>query len=230
MSASLLSNKFIINLDKSWENELSNEFNKEYMLTLKSFLINEQKTYTIYPKNKDIFNSFSLTKFNELKVVILGQDPYHGENQAHGLSFSVTKGMPLPPSLLNIFKELKNDLGFDISLNGDLSKWAKQGVLLLNAVLSVRKSEANSHSNHGWEIFTDEVIKIINDKKENIVFILWGAYAQKKTKLIDNTKHFIIKSPHPSPLSSYRGFFNSKPFSKTNSFLISKNINPINWE
>ncbi len=219
-----------IKLDKSWENELSSEFDKNYMLELKSFLINEQKQYITYPKNRDIFNAFSLTPFDNLKVVILGQDPYHGENQAHGLSFSVNKGVAIPPSLANIFKELNNDLGFIISSNGDLSKWAKQGVLLLNVVLTVRKNEANSHAGYGWEIFTDEVIKIINNKKENIVFILWGAYAQKKAKFIDNKRHFIVKSPHPSPLSSYRGFFNSKPFSRTNSFLKSKNIDVIDWE
>jgi uracil-DNA glycosylase len=200
------------------------------MIKLKYFLINEQKHNIVFPKNKDIFNCFLLTPFSKIKVVILGQDPYHGENQAHGLSFSVNKGVSLPPSLINIFKELNDDLGFSISSNGDLSKWAKQGVLLLNSVLSVRKGEANSHSNYGWEIFTNEVIKVINDKKENIIFILWGAYAQKKAKFIDNKKHFVIKSPHPSPLSSYRGFFGSKPFSKTNSFLMSKNINIIDWE
>ena len=188
------------------------------------------KTEQIYPEVQDIFNALKYTAYNDVKVVILGQDPYHGPNQAHGLSFSVKAGVSIPPSLLNIYKELNNDLGCYIPNNGYLKKWADQGVLLLNTVLTVRAGEANSHKNKGWEHFTNKIITLLNEKTEPIVFILWGNNAQTKQSLITNPIHYIIKSVHPSPLSAYRGFFNSKPFSNTNNFLISKGKKPIDWQ
>ena len=222
-----MSTKF--KLEESWKRELISEFEQPYMHALHAFLHKEQQKHIVFPKNQDIFRCFEYTPLSSLKVVILGQDPYHGDNQANGLSFSVHSGMALPPSLRNIYQELQSDLNIAISPNGDLSHWATQGVLLLNSVLSVRAHEASSHSKQGWERFTDKVISLINDKKENIVFILWGAYAKKKASIINSSKHHIIHSPHPSPLSSYRGFFGSKPFSKTNQYLASKNITPIEW-
>lgn len=218
-------------LEPSWLEVLGDEFNKDYMISLKKFLKEEKDAgYTVYPKNNDIFNAFWKTPFNELKVVILGQDPYHGEGQAHGLSFSVQKGITPPPSLKNIYKELQTDIpGFIIPTTGDLTHWAKQGVLLLNATLTVRAGTPGSHQKRGWEQFTDHVIKTISDKKKGIVFILWGSYAQAKAELIDKTKHFIIKSPHPSPFSADRGFFGSKPFSKTNEILGKEGMEPIDW-
>ena len=192
-------------------------------------LEDEYISKTIYPKPTDVFNAFNKTPFDKVKVVILGQDPYHGKGQAHGLSFSVPKGITAPPSLRNIFTELKNDIGKEIPQDGDLTNWAEQGVLLLNAILTVVANSPASHHNMGWEDFTDTVIKTISDKKENIVFILWGAYAQKKKSLIDTQKHLVIESPHPSPFSADRGFFGSKPFSKTNEYLKSKGETEINW-
>ena len=190
----------------------------------------EKKTKTIYPSGSKIFNAFNLCDFEEVKVIILGQDPYHGPDQAHGLSFSVRKNIPFPPSLKNIIKELENDIGVKFQQNdGNLSKWAKQGVFLLNTTLTVEKSKPLSHSKIGWELFTDKVIELLSEKKQNLVFILWGKHAQAKIQLIDNSKHLVISSTHPSPLSAHRGFFGSKPFSQTNKFLISKNINEINW-
>ena len=220
-----------IDLEPSWLLVLQDEFDKEYMVKLKAFLQNEREAgHKIYPKGSDIFNAFQKTPFDQLKVVILGQDPYHGPGQAHGLSFSVQKGINPPPSLKNIFKELVKDIpGFTIPSNGDLSSWAEQGVLLLNATLTVRDSSPASHQKKGWEEFTDKVIKTISEQKEGIVFILWGAFAQAKAELIDQTKHFIIKSPHPSPFSADRGFFGSKPFSKTNEILLKTGKTPINW-
>jgi len=220
-----------IDLETSWLQVLQDEFEKEYMIKLKAFLKNEKNAgYKIYPKGSDIFNAFKKTPFDQLKVVILGQDPYHGPDQAHGLSFSVQKGVNPPPSLKNIFKELVKDIpGFTIPTHGDLSSWAEQGVLLLNATLTVRDSSPGSHQKKGWEEFTDKVIKTISEQKEGIVFILWGAFAQAKAELIDQTKHFIIKSPHPSPFSADRGFFGSKPFSKTNEILLKTEKKPINW-
>jgi len=216
-------------LPTQWLNVLADEFKKPYFFKLKEFLLTEKKQYQIYPKGDDIFNAFNMTPFSDIKVVILGQDPYHGENQAHGLCFSVEEGVSFPPSLKNIFTELHDDIGCDIPIHGTLTKWAKEGVFLINAVLSVRASEANSHRAKGWELFTDAVIKKISDEKENVVFILWGRPAQMKSSLIDVSKHLILKAPHPSPLSSYRGFFGSKPFSSANNYLISKNIEPVNW-
>ena len=221
-----------VDLDPSWLEVLGDEFGKPYMVGLKKFLKDEKDAgNNIYPKGPDIFNAFNITPFSEVKVVILGQDPYHGEFQAHGLSFSVQKGITPPPSLKNIYKELVTDIpGFYIPNHGDLTAWAKQGVLLLNASLTVRANTPGSHQKKGWEEFTDHVIKTISDKKEGVVFILWGAFAQAKAELIDKTKHHIIKSPHPSPFSADRGFFGSKPFSKTNEILINKGKKPIDWQ
>jgi uracil-DNA glycosylase len=216
-------------LSDEWLHVLSDEFKKPYFFALKEFLLNEKKQHQIYPKGENIFNAFNMTSFKDIKVVILGQDPYHGANQAHGLCFSVQEGIAHPPSLKNIFTELHNDIGCDIPVNDTLTQWAKEGVFLINAVLTVRASEANSHRAKGWEYFTDAVIKKISEQKEHVVFILWGRPAQMKASLIDASKHLILKAPHPSPLSSYRGFFGSKPFSSTNNYLKSKNIEPINW-
>ena len=216
-------------IEQSWKEVLQDEFTKDYFIELKKFLIEEKQKYTIYPKGSDMFNAFSYTPFDEVKVVIIGQDPYHGANQAHGLAFSVLDGVSFPPSLRNIFQELNSDIGCPTPKSGNLSSWAKQGVFLINTVLSVREGQAHSHAKHGWEIFTDSVIKKISEKRENIVFILWGSPAIAKSKLIDISKHHIITSPHPSPLSSYRGFFGSKPFSRTNEFLDSCGIKKIEW-
>jgi uracil-DNA glycosylase len=221
-----------IELEASWLKVLSDEFDKDYMLKLKQFLKDEKQAgKIIYPKGADIFNAFTKTPFNDVEVVILGQDPYHGPNQAHGLSFSVQKGVDVPPSLKNIYKELATDIpGFNIPKTGDLTHWAEHGVLLLNATLTVQAANAGSHQKKGWELFTDTVIKTISDKKEGVVFILWGNYAQSKAVLIDETKHLIIKSTHPSPLAVSRGgFFGSKPFSKTNAYLEKHGKKAIDW-
>ncbi len=217
-------------LKNDWNNYIGNEFEKDYYLKLRKNLSQEYKTKTIYPDMYNIFNALHYTAFDDVKVVILGQDPYHGPNQAHGLSFSVNPGVRTPPSLLNIYKELKDDIGCYIPNNGYLKKWADQGVLLLNTVLTVRAGEANSHKNIGWQIFTDNIIKVLNTREKPIVFILWGNNAIRKEELITNPKHHIIKSVHPSPLSASRGFFGSKPFSKTNEFLKNDNETPIDWQ
>lgn len=217
-------------LRNDWNDYLASEFEKDYYKKLRSFLISEYKSKVIYPNMYDIFNALHFTSYADTKVVILGQDPYHGPNQAHGLSFSVNTGIKTPPSLLNIYKELHSDLNCYIPNNGYLKKWTDQGVLLLNTVLTVRAGEANSHKNRGWEEFTTKVIKTLNEKDKPIVFILWGNNAISKENLITNTKHLIIKSVHPSPLSASRGFFGSKPFSKTNEFLISTNQKVIDWQ
>jgi uracil-DNA glycosylase len=221
-----------IELEPSWLEVLGDEFDKNYMVQLRQFLKNEKQAGSkIYPKGSDIFNAFNKTPFDKVEVVILGQDPYHGENQAHGLSFSVQKGIAIPPSLRNIYKELETDIpGFKIPTHGDLTEWAEQGVLLLNATLTVKAGMPASHQKKGWEEFTDKVIKMISDKKEGVVFILWGAFAQAKAELIDKTKHHIIKSPHPSPFSADRGFFGSRPFSKTNEILESEGKKAIDWQ
>jgi uracil-DNA glycosylase len=213
-----------------WQELLKEEFEKDYYLNLRQFLINEYKTKTVYPDKYDIFNALHYTAYKDVKVVILGQDPYHGPSQAHGLSFSVKPGIQPPPSLMNIYKELKDDVNCYIPNNGYLKKWADQGVLLLNTALTVREGQANSHRNMGWEKVTDRIISLLNERKEPIVFILWGSNAQSKTSLITNTNHYIIKSVHPSPLSASRGFFRSKPFSQTNKILISRGLNPIDWQ
>ena len=221
-----------IALEPSWLAVLKDEFEKPYMKDLRKFLQSEKELgQIVYPKNADIFRAFNDTPFDKVKVVILGQDPYHGPNQAHGLSFSVQKGIAIPKSLINIYKELATDIpGFVKPTHGNLEDWAKQGVLLLNATLTVRAGEAASHQKKGWEVFTDEVIRQLSEKKKGIVFILWGAYAQSKIPLIDQSKHHIIKSVHPSPLSVERGFWGSKPFSKTNAYLIKEHQTPIDWQ
>ncbi len=216
-------------IDKSWAEILANEFNSPYFFQLKTFLIEEKQKYNIFPKGSQIFSAFNRTPFDKVKVVIIGQDPYHGENQANGLCFSVANGVKNPPSLINIFKELNTDLGIRIPKNGNLEKWANQGVLLLNATLTVRAHEAGSHQNKGWEIFTDSIIKHLSEKKEGLVFILWGNYAQAKQKLIDTSRHFVLKAAHPSPFSAYNGFFGCKHFSKTNEILIKQGKQPISW-
>lgn len=213
-----------------WEELLKSEFEKDYYKKLRAFLVEEYRTRAIYPDMYDIFNALHYTSYEDVKVVILGQDPYHGPNQAHGLSFSVQPGVQAPPSLVNIYKELKDDLGCYIPNNGYLKKWADQGVLLLNTSLTVRRGEANSHKRIGWEIFTDNIIKLLNQREDPIVFILWGNNAISKESLITNPKHYIIKSVHPSPLSASRGFFGSKPFSKTNNFLKSIGKTPVDWQ
>ena len=217
-------------LKNDWNELLKDEFSKDYYLSLREFLKNEYTTKIIYPDKYDIFNALHYTSYKDVKVVILGQDPYHGPNQAHGLSFSVSPGVKIPPSLLNIYKELNSDLGCYIPNNGYLKKWADQGVLLLNTSLTVRAGEANSHKNKGWEIFTDKIISLINEKTDPVVFLLWGNNAINKKKLITNKQHLILSSTHPSPLSASRGFFGSKPFSKINKFLISDNKAPIDWQ
>lgn len=216
-------------IGNSWDNLLKEEFKKEYFQNLMQFIKEEYKTKTIYPKQSEVFNAFRYTDFDNVKVVILGQDPYHGPNQAEGLSFSVSNEVLKPPSLKNIFKELESDLGIHFPELNSLKPWAKEGVLLLNAVLTVEEHNPTSHKDHGWENFTDEVIKIINKKTTPVVFILWGSYARNKKKLITNQLHYVIESPHPSPFSAYNGFFGSKPFSKTNNFLRENGITPVNW-
>ena len=221
--------KRTIKLEKSWLKELGLEFELSYMQELKLFLQSEKKRgKKIFPKGEDMFKALNLTPLDKVKVVILGQDPYHGAGQAHGLCFSVPEGVRIPPSLQNIFKELQSDLGLSIPSSGCLESWAEQGVLLLNSILSVEKGLANSHSSKGWELFTDSVISMVNEKK-SIVFMLWGGYAAQKGKSIDSTRHLVLKSVHPSPLSAHRGFFGNRHFSKCNQFLESKGIRPIDW-
>lgn len=221
-----MKNDYIIN--KNWDIILKDEMKKEYFKNLGVFVKNEYRTKTCYPQYKDIFNALRYTDYDEVKVVILGQDPYHGENEAHGLSFSVLDGVKRPPSLNNIFKELYDDLGVKRTTN-DLTSWATQGVLLLNSIMSVVKDTPLSHKGRGWEIFTDDIIRYLNEREKPIVFILWGSYARSKKELITNKNHYIIESVHPSPLSANRGFFGSKPFSKTNNFLVKNGMEPINW-
>lgn len=215
----------------SWKAPLANEFTSLYFTNLKSFLVEEkQQGKVIYPAGSQIFSAFNLTPFNEVKVVILGQDPYHGPGQAHGLCFSVPAGVKPPPSLVNIYKELYTDVGFNIPGHGNLESWAKQGVLLLNATLTVQANTAGSHQGKGWESFTDAVIKELSLQKEHLVFILWGRYAQAKEQLIDASKHYILKAAHPSPFSAYNGFMGCKHFSKTNELLQKHKLTPINWQ
>lgn len=217
-------------IGNDWDEILDKEFDKEYYQKLRLFLDEQYQNKIIYPTKRNIYSALRLTSYKDTKVLILGQDPYHEENQAHGLAFSVNKGIQIPPSLLNIYKEMHDDINTYIPNNGYLIKWANQGVLLLNTVLTVEAHKANSHSQKGWEILTDEIIKALNNKEDPMVFILWGRNARNKKKYITNTKHLIIESAHPSPLSAYNGFFGSKPFSKTNEFLIQNNIKPIDWQ
>ncbi|MCL2323594.1 MAG: uracil-DNA glycosylase [Oscillospiraceae bacterium] len=220
----------MINLGNSWEELLKDEFRKDYYLKLSTFLKDEYNTRTIYPAKNDIFNALKYTSYEDVKVVLLGQDPYHGPNQAHGLSFSVKPGVKPPPSLVNMYKELKDDLGLYIPNNGYLVKWAKQGVMLLNTVLTVREGIPNSHKGKGWENFTNRIIEILNNREDPMVFLLWGNNAKEKTKIIMNKNHYILTTVHPSPLSASAGFFGCKHFSKTNEILKSLNKEPIDWQ
>lgn len=219
----------MVNIGNEWDDILKGEFDKEYYLRLREFLKYEYGHYHIYPNMYDIFNALKYTSYSDVKAVILGQDPYHQPGQAHGLCFSVKKGTPLPPSLQNIYKELQSDLGIPPESHGELINWAKNGVLLMNTVLTVRESQPNSHKNKGWEIFTDRVIELLNKRQKPMVFILWGANARSKAKLITNRNHLILQSAHPSPLSAYNGFFGSRHFSQTNAFLEEHGIEPIDW-
>ena len=218
------------NIEPSWLKVLHEEFNKPYMADLREFLRNEKNNHTIYPRFSETFKAFSYTPYNKVKVTILGQDPYHGKNQAHGLCFSVRKEVPIPPSLVNIYKELHADLNIPIPQHGCLTSWAKQGVFLLNTVLSVRANEAHSHAGKGWEYFTNKVISELSNREESIVFILWGRPAQKKTPLIDQKKHLVLKAAHPSPFSAYNGFFGCRHFSQINEHLAKQGQKPIDWK
>lgn len=217
-------------IQNDWLEVLQEEFRKPYYKQLFQTVTNEYKTQQVFPPADDIFNAFHFTPFHEVKVVILGQDPYHGDGQAHGLCFSVKPEVAIPPSLVNIYQELRDDLGCTIPSHGYLTKWAKQGVLMLNTVLTVRAHQANSHRGIGWEEFTDAVITALNKEDRPIVFILWGRPAQMKKRMLNNPKHLILEAPHPSPLSSYRGFFGSRPFSQTNNFLVANGLEPIDWQ
>lgn len=217
-------------IEESWKRALADQFASPYFEELKRFLVAEKQQFPVYPPGSLIFNAFNLTPFDKVKVVILGQDPYHEPGQAHGLCFSVQPGTKFPPSLVNIFQELHTDIGMPIPMTGNLDGWARQGVLLLNATLTVRAHQAGSHQHHGWETFTDAAIQRLSEQKNGIVFLLWGSYAQAKEALIDHSKHFILKAPHPSPLSAYRGFFGCKHFSKTNQLLSQSGQTPIRWE
>jgi len=216
-------------IEESWKKILWKEFQSPYFSELKEFLVQETQNHTIYPPGKLIFNAFHHTPFERVKAVILGQDPYHGEGQAHGLCFSVPPGIPQPPSLVNIFKELQADLGIPVPAHGNLVNWADQGVLLLNATLSVRAGQAGSHQNRGWETFTNSVIEKISQSKTGVVFLLWGRYAQAKEGLVDGQKHLVLKAAHPSPLSAYNGFYGCRHFSKTNTYLEQQGIEPVDW-
>ena len=218
-----------IHFDNDWEKPIQQELQTDYYQNLRHFLIKEYRNQVVYPPMHDIFNAFHLTPLSQTKVCIIGQDPYHGPGQAHGLAFSVKPGVAIPPSLLNIYKELEADLGCPIPSHGCLTTWAEQGVLLLNAVLTVRSGEAGSHRNAGWEIFTSRIIEILNVRAEPVIFILWGRDAQNKKALISNSQHPIIASPHPSPLSAHRGFFGSRPFSRANELLKTQGTDPIDW-
>lgn len=221
-----------VTLESIWLQVLEAEFEKPYMKNLKAFLQNEkQKGNTVYPKGDDIFNALNTTPFNDVKVVLLGQDPYHGVGQAHGLSFSVQKGITIPPSLKNMYKELETDIeGFKTPNHGNLTEWAKQGVLLLNATLTVRASQPGSHQKQGWETFTDTIIKTLSDKREKLIFLLWGNFAKQKAELIDTNKHYVLTAAHPSPFSAYNGFFGCKHFSKTNELLKQNGLKTIDWQ
>lgn len=220
----------MVHIGNTWDDILKDEFHKDYYLRLRAFLKDEYTNRTVYPPMGDIFNALRYTDYNDMKIVILGQDPYHEEGQAHGLSFSVQKGVPIPPSLQNIYKELHTDIGMPYPQTGDLTAWAKQGVLLLNATLTVRRGQAASHKGYGWETLTDAIIEKANESPRPLVFILWGGNARSKKTLITNPRHLILQSVHPSPLSAYNGFFGSRPFSKANEFLIKTGQTPIRWE
>lgn len=218
-----------VKIEETWKSQLKHEFKKPYFKTLAQFVKNEYKTRKIYPPAKLIFNAFNTTPFSDVKIVIVGQDPYHQPGQANGLCFSVNDGIRIPPSLVNIYKEINNDIGIPIPTSGNLERWAQQGVLLLNATLTVKAGVAGSHQGKGWEEFTDSVIRCLSENKNNLVFMLWGSYAQKKGATIDTQKHLVLKSPHPSPLSAHRGFFGNKHFSRANEYLLGKGASPIKW-
>lgn len=220
----------MVNFGNDWDEVLKGEFDKEYYIKLRSFLKNEYATKTVYPSMYDIFNALKWTPYKDTKIVIIGQDPYHGVNQAHGLAFSVKKGIAIPPSLVNIYKELNRSLGCYIPNNGYLEKWARQGVLLLNASLTVIKDRANSHSAIGWEIFTDDVIRCLNERTEPVIFLLWGSFAAKKAAFIDKKRHYVLTAPHPSPLSAHRGFLGCNHFKTTNEILVKNGKEPIDWQ
>jgi uracil-DNA glycosylase len=216
-------------IEDSWKEVLAGEFSSSYFMELKEFLLNERKHHTIYPPGQLIFNAFRLTPFDRVRVVLLGQDPYHGPGQAHGLCFSVMKGIALPPSLVNIFKEIQNDLGIPIPAHGNLERWARQGVLLLNATLTVRANQAGSHQRQGWETFTNAVIRELSARRVGLIFLLWGKFAQEKEALIDSNRHYILRAAHPSPFSAYNGFFGCRHFSKTNEILQKHGLEEIDW-
>lgn len=218
-----------VKIESGWKKELQQEFDKEYFAGLTSFVRDEYRQHTVFPPGKEMFAAFDYCPFDQTKVVILGQDPYHGLGQANGLCFSVKPGVRMPPSLQNIFKEVKDDIGKDFPENGSLERWAKQGILLLNATLTVRQSSPGSHQGRGWEEFTDAVVRILSERKENLVFLLWGAYAQRKGEIIDQSKHLVLSSAHPSPFAAHRGFFGNRHFSKTNEYLVSQGFDPIEW-
>lgn len=218
-----------VRINNTWKERLGMEFDKPYFAALTDFVRNEYASTTVYPPGNCIFNAFDLCPFDKVKVVIIGQDPYHEPGQAHGLCFSVNDGVPLPPSLRNIFKEISADLGKPVPQNGNLTRWARQGVLLLNATLTVRAGKAGSHQGHGWEEFTDAVIRELNTSREGLVFILWGGYAKRKGAMIDRSRHLVLSSPHPSPLSAYNGFFGNHHFSQTNEWLVKRGDTPIDW-
>ncbi len=218
-----------VKIEDSWKSRLAQQFEKDYFVKLVQFVKDEYQSTKVYPSGQYIFKAFNHCSFDEVKVVIIGQDPYHGKGQANGLCFSVNDGVNTPPSLVNIFKEIKSDLGKEIPSTGNLERWAAQGVLLLNATLTVRANSPGSHQNKGWEELTDEVIKVLSEEKENLVFLLWGAYAQRKGEIIDRSKHLVLTSAHPSPFSANRGFFGNQHFSKTNQYLREHNLPEINW-
>ena len=225
-----MSDQRTIQLEPSWLNHLESEFHKPYMKSLRAFLVTEKQRGTVYPPGGEIFNAFEYTPFDAVRVVVLGQDPYHNHGQAHGLCFSVRRGVEPPPSLRNIYKELSDDVGFVPPQHGELTHWAKQGVLLLNTVLTVRAHQANSHRGQGWETFTDVVINLLTERREGLVFVLWGSAAGRKAAMIDDRKHLVLRSPHPSPLSAYRGFFGCGHFSRINAHLESRGHAPIDWQ
>ncbi|MGE0171220.1 MAG: uracil-DNA glycosylase [Oligoflexales bacterium] len=219
-----------VQLGSSWQSLLQQEFKADYMIRLKQFLIEEcENKKVIFPKGSEFFQALNLTPFENVKVVVMGQDPYHGMGQAHGLCFSVRPSVPKPPSLVNIFKELRSDLGIEPATHGCLEHWSKQGVLLLNAVLTVEMSKPASHQNKGWEVFTDRIVQVLNEQRQNIVFMLWGSYAQKKCSFVDTSKHLVLRAPHPSPLSAHRGFLGCRHFSKANEYLIKSGQAPVDW-
>jgi uracil-DNA glycosylase len=218
-----------VRIEESWKQQLASEFEKDYFVRLTEFVRQEYAQWTVYPPGRLIFNAFDLCSFDKVKVVIIGQDPYHGPGQAHGLCFSVNDGVPFPPSLVNIFKEIESDLGTPVPSTGNLTRWAEQGVLLLNATLTVRAHQAGSHQRQGWEEFTDAAIRSLATQREGLVFILWGAYAQKKGAFIDRSRHLVLSSAHPSPLSAWHGFFGNKHFSRANQYLVSQGKEPIVW-